>query len=108
MKHVPKRRILEIMTKIDCPQDFACYESGFKNVCKRKIAEYDESPDYTQAVCNNNTDKSCTMRVSDGNINCCRCPLRLYVATYLNNLAALEGSSHHLPSIHEKDTDPKT
>ena len=106
MKHVPKRRIQEIMTKIDCQQDFACYKSGFENLCRQSATEYDDSSEYTQPICINKENESCKMRVPHGNQYCCRCPLRLYVATYLNNLAALEGSSANLPQDPEKDNTP--
>jgi hypothetical protein len=92
MKQVPKRRIQEIMTRIDCPQGFACYESGFKNLCRQEIAEYGSRSDVESDLCIRRSDNSvCEMKASSGGNYCCRCPLRLYVATYLNNLAALEG-----------------
>ena len=101
MKRVPKRRIQEIMTRIDCPQGFACYESGFKNLCRQGIVSYENPPAKGSDNCTHETDSPCKMKTSAGGNYCCRCPLRLYVATYLNNLAALEGPISETPSDDE-------
>ena len=91
MKSVPKRRIQEIMTRIECPQGFACYESGFRDICRQAIAEYDTPLSRQPGQCRHENGRVCKMKVSSSSNYCCRCPLRLYVATYLNNIAALEG-----------------
>lgn len=91
MKNVPKRRIQEIMSKIECPERFACYESGFQKVCTRRISEIPVRRGDKPNRCDKNPDGVCEMSVSSAGNYCCRCPLRLYVATYLRNVAALEG-----------------
>ncbi len=98
MKHVPKRRIQEIMNRIDCPQGFSCYKSEFKNLCRQQITEYEKLLQCAEDKCTNGDRRSCKMIASWGDKNCCRCPLRIYVATYLNNLAALEGPISEMPS----------
>lgn len=91
MKQVPKRRIQEIMNRIDCPEGFECYKSGFKNLCPQEIIEYGGPAECRQAQRDQENDRPCTMKTSSGRDYCCSCPLRVYVVTYLNNLTALEG-----------------
>jgi len=45
MRHVPKRRIQEIMNRIDCPDDFECYKSGFENLCPQEVTECNVTAD---------------------------------------------------------------
>jgi len=90
MRHVPKRRIQEIMNRIDCPDDFECYKSGFENLCPQEVTECNVTAD-SQHRCTEDNMRQCPMRVSSSRDYCCRCPLRIYVATYLNNLTAIEG-----------------
>ncbi len=91
MKQVPKRRIQEIMSRIDCPEGFECCKSGFEKLCPQEITEYDGPDDCRKAQRNQENDRPCTMKTSSGRDYCCRCPLRIYLVTYLKNITALEG-----------------
>ncbi len=91
MKQVPKWRIQEIMSRIDCPEGFECYKSGFENLCPQEITECDGPDDCRKAQRDQGNDTPCALKTSSGRDYCCRCPLRIYVATYLNNITALEG-----------------
>lgn len=108
MKHVPKRRIQEIMSRIDCPEGFECCKSGFENLCPQEITEYDGPDDCRKAQRDQENDRPCTMKASSGKDHCCRCPLRIYVVTYLNNLTALEGPISGSGSCTEERDDSAT
>ncbi len=105
MKQVPKRRIQEIMNRIDCPEGFECYRSGFRNLCPQEITEYDGPDDCREAQRDRENDRPCTMKTSSGRDYCCSCPLRIYLVTYLNNITALEGPISGLRASAEETDD---
>jgi len=75
------REIEKIMAESQCPADFACYRSGFENVCKAKDAGIDGF-----AFCLEERDDAqrCRFSLSFGYRFLCKCRLRIYAARHLN------------------------
>ncbi len=68
-------QIEEIMSSMDCPKGFQCYESGFANICRaahRGLEMYADCCDVGNATCE--------FRVPFGYGAFCRCPLRVFIA----------------------------
>jgi hypothetical protein len=91
MTRVPERRIQEIKAKVDCPKNFACCAGGFEKLCRREVGRPDMPFEIDPLRCTQSSDQPCQMAEISGSSRCCRCPLRVYVATYLNNVAVLKG-----------------
>ena len=70
-----KSEVSKIMASMDCPGDFECYKSGFKNLCK---AEYHGLEDF--ANCLEKAGTICTFRMPFGYGVFCTCPLRVYIS----------------------------
>jgi len=76
-KHL--KEIEKIIVDIDCPANFACYKSGFEDLCKAKIIK-----GRTLVECPEENKPYCGFRISVGYRYFCKCPLRIYVAMNLN------------------------
>ena len=72
-KHAKK--VKEIMSKIQCSEDFKCANSGFNELCKAR----DDGIEGCLECLEENPSK-CVFAVSFGFGYLCRCPLRCYVA----------------------------
>ena len=75
------QEIERIMADSKCPVDFACYRSGFKNVCKARDAGLDGFAD-----CLEDADDAgrCRFSLSFGNGYLCKCRVRIHAAKHLN------------------------
>ncbi|MHC4541097.1 MAG: hypothetical protein ACYS74_15160, partial [Planctomycetota bacterium] len=71
-------QIEEIVHEMDCPKDFACYRSGFTDLCKVKKAA--TSP---WLVCSEVQPQRCRFALPIGHAYFCQCRLRHYVAKAL-------------------------
>ena len=74
-----KTQIEEIISGMECPKDFVCYESGFENLCKVKIFQ-----DGELVECLDESSQSCKFGFHFGLGYFCRCPLRRYIAQNFN------------------------
>ena len=69
-----KKEIEEIIGQMKCPQNFSCYKSGFKELCKARdfgIEGYLE--------CLENIPLKCKFAIAYGTLYFCKCPLRYYL-----------------------------
>ena len=67
--------IEEIIGKMKCPNNFRCYKSGFKELCRARdigIENYLE--------CLENDPQDCQFSIVYGIYYFCKCPLRYYLA----------------------------
>lgn len=79
MDEKTKEEILNIISQFSCPEDFICYHSGFKILCKTK--EFNGGSLYE---CMEEDPTTCSFALSYGfNTHFCRCPLRQYLAKKL-------------------------
>ena len=70
-----KTQIEEIISGMECPKDFVCYESGFEDLCKTQIFR-----DGELIECLEESSQSCKFSFNFGLGYFCRCPLRRYIA----------------------------
>ena len=70
-----KEEVEKIMASMDCPGNFKCYKSGFKNLCKAEYHGLDEF-----ANCLEKSGTICKFRVPFGFGAFCSCSLRVYIA----------------------------
>jgi len=70
-----KKEVEKIMASMDCPCDFECFKSGFKNLCK---AEYHGLGDF--ANCLEKSETICKFKMPFGFGVFCTCSLRVYIA----------------------------
>ena len=73
-----KRQIEEILGRMQCPEDFRCYKSGFENLCKAKDIGIESFLE-----CREKEPKDCKFSISYGDSYFCQCPLRIYLAKKL-------------------------
>jgi hypothetical protein len=74
----PGNRIVEIIGDLRCPKDFKCVWSGFKNLCKAKVAGTESHV----LICLEKQVQKCKfLNLKGGHI--CECPLRIYLAKNL-------------------------
>jgi hypothetical protein len=75
------REIEKIMADSECPVDFACYRSGFEDVCKAEDSGLDGF-----AYCQEEAQDAqrCRCSLSFGYRYLCKCRLRIYAARHLN------------------------
>lgn len=73
-----KEQIEKIIDQLNCPKDFVCYKSGFKNLCKAKDIGLEEFLD-----CLQEDPGICPSSISFGKGYLCHCTLRIYVAKKL-------------------------
>lgn len=74
------REVQKIMAETQCPRDFACYKSGFEDLCEAKDAGLDGF-----AYCLEEVPFAgwCKFSLSFGKRQLCRCRLRIYIARNL-------------------------
>ena len=75
-----KKQIGEIISGMECPKDFECYESGFEKLCKAKIFL-----DGEMVRCLEEFTQCCKFAFNFGLGYFCKCPLRKYIAKNFNN-----------------------
>jgi len=75
------REIEKIMADSECPMDFACYRSGFENVCKAQDAGLDG---FAYCLEDAGDAQRCQFSLSFGYRYLCKCRLRIYAARNLN------------------------
>ena len=73
-----KKRLEEIIDRLECPKDFMCYKSGFSSLCKAKDIGMETFLD-----CLNEKSYDCKFSIYTGKYYICKCPLRIYVAKKL-------------------------
>jgi hypothetical protein len=73
--------IEKIMAESECPIDFACYRSGFEEVCKAKDAGLDA---FAYCMEDPADAQRCRFSLSFGYRYLCRCRLRIYAVRHLN------------------------
>lgn len=79
MKEVNKYEIEEIMEKMDCPKDFACYKANFENLCEAKDMRIEGFIECGCGSCNHSP-SDCKFGFDFGYSYFCSCPLRVFVA----------------------------
>jgi len=71
-----KRQIEEITRGMNCPRDFECYKSGFKNLGKVENMGVEDS-----VVCLKEKPRVCGFSLPlESDRRLCLCPLRTYIA----------------------------
>lgn len=74
-----KEQIERIAGKIKCPKDFACYVSGFENICNAKDVGLDK-----HLLClEEHSQITCPFAVRFGRKTYCECPVRVYICKHL-------------------------
>ena len=73
-----KTRIEEIISEMECPKNFECYESGFTKLTKIKDIGLD-----TFVKCSADKPQNCPHSFPFGHKFFCKCPLRVYIAKEL-------------------------
>ncbi len=71
--------IEQIISSMKCSKDFACFKSGFQNLCKIKVIG-----DGKIIECSPENDFPCEYRFSFMDRTFCKCELRYYIARNLN------------------------
>lgn len=72
-----KTKIKKIIKTIECPKDFKCYESKFKNLCKAKDIGLKSF-----LLCLEEK-RECNFSIFFIDEYLCKCPLRVYIAKEL-------------------------
>jgi hypothetical protein len=72
-----KKKIDEIMAHFKCPADFACYKSGFRNLCKASDISVEG---FANCLEESVKTRPCRFSLPFGYQYFCRCPLRVYLA----------------------------
>mgnify|MGYP001075480391 CR=1 FL=1 len=75
-----KTEMEEIMQGMECPENFACFRKGFKNICKAK-----EFGIESILECLEEESEDCSFSFSYGHIYFCKCPMRNFVARKLDS-----------------------
>ncbi len=78
-----EQQIKQIMSEMDCDRGFACYESGFENLCSVKLIAGGAVLECLGEGCPRQYLAQCPFRMSFGFSYVCNCPLRAYVAKHL-------------------------
>jgi hypothetical protein len=78
MDEETKKEIEEIIGKMQCPNDFQCYQSGLETLCKAKLVG---TKDFL--LCLEKKPLKCKF-LSVGKGYVCECPLRYYIYSKLN------------------------
>lgn len=79
MNQQRKSEIEEIMKGMKCPEDFSCYRTGFRNLCKAKDFGIE-----TILECLEEGPEECSYAYSFGHLHFCKCPMRNFIARKLN------------------------
>ncbi len=83
----------EIMASLDCPTDFACYRTDFKQFTQVPNVTLQELLTCKGNCCYSDPEQ-CKKTVKGLNRRLCSCPLRVYVANYIVNMASLVPPDH--------------
>ncbi len=75
MRQRTDSKLTKIIGEIDCPKDFRCYKSGFKNLCKVKYIS-----EHHYLLCLEEKPHECVFSVSFSQSYICQCPLRIYIS----------------------------
>ena len=78
MDRINKKKIEEIVGGITCPKDFACYKSGFENLCKAENIWME-----SLFKCLEDDPRECVFSTGYGHVYYCKCPLRVYIGQTL-------------------------
>jgi hypothetical protein len=70
--------IEKIIEKMECPEGFACYKSGFRNLCKAK-----EFGIESVLECLEENPFDCSFAHAYGHLYFCKCPMRAFIAEKL-------------------------
>ena len=73
-----RKEIEEIINQFECPRDFGCCRSHFRDLCKAKDVGLE-----TFLKCLEEDPRSCQASVPFGAGYFCECPLRVYIAKKL-------------------------
>lgn len=73
-----KKQIEKIIGGIECPKDFKCYNSGFKNLCRAKDIGIESFLE-----CLEKKPLECKFAFPFGLSYLCQCPLRIYISKNL-------------------------
>ena len=74
----PERGIPDIIRNLDCPKDFRCYRSAFKDLCKAK-----DIGTKGFVECLEEKPADCAFSFQLATSHMCECPLRIYIAKNL-------------------------
>jgi hypothetical protein len=74
-----KGHIEQIISEMECPKDFICYESGFENLNKIKLIA-----DGERIECLGGEQLRCKYALFYGSLTLCQCPLLNYIAKNFN------------------------
>jgi hypothetical protein len=74
-----KDEIYKIMEEMECPDDFSCYKTGFKNLCKARNFGIESILE-----CLEEDPTICKFSLEYGHLFFCKCPLRAFIANRLN------------------------
>ena len=72
------KKLEKIIGKMQCPKDFRCCKSNFKDICKGEDIGLDSF-----LRCLEKKPKNCPFSIYFGGVYFCKCPLRLYIAKEL-------------------------
>lgn len=72
-----RQEIARIMEQMECPQGFACHQSGFKEMCRVGNLGIDGY------VCLKEEPPQCSLAIHFGEGHFCKCPLRVYLCKHL-------------------------
>jgi len=75
MTEAQQKHVRDIVESMQCPKDFACYRSGFKNLPKNEVIGNGKLID-----CLEEHQHTCALRIPFGHGGFCTCPLRHYIA----------------------------
>ncbi len=74
-----KGHIEKIISEMECPKNFICYESGFENLGNIKLIA-----DGERIECLGGEQLKCKYALCYGKLTICQCPLRNYIAKNFN------------------------
>jgi len=78
MKRAIPEQIEEMIDGLQCPKEFSCYTSGFKNLCKARDIGLESF-----VACLMKDPFACKFSLLFGGIFFCQCKLRVYIAKKL-------------------------
>lgn len=68
-------KLEDIINGLKCPQDFKCYKSGFKDLCKAEDIGIESF-----LACLDEETRECQFSIPFGDAFFCECPVRNYIA----------------------------
>ena len=78
MESAIQEHIEEMMDGLQCPKEFSCYTSGFKNLCKARDVGLESF-----VACLMNDPLACKFSILFGDVFFCQCKLRVYITKKL-------------------------